>query len=1179
MKSLRISAVRLVGFHNYEDVIIRVRGDLFVVGANESGKTTLLDAVHLALSGEQDLDWNAAASLAGARRSGRTLQGIILRANMAGQPTRHGGSISYAVVELEPTESNGGPTSLVFGASVMDMHTQVQKWGVVVTRRAEELPLTEQQPDGSQRILDREEFEARLNHRIHKGPRGLGDYRNTVAGRLFKSRAQFDEITRLWRTAKSYREIAGTAQSIGEVFRQVLPAPDPEPFQKIAKGFRDIAGIESELQELSRDVEALHALRVLLDETRDARETYRRYVFVSGHWSVYEYQDALQEARRQRDLAQSQIVDLGQRITRNDAGNSVIREQLAILRESDSYKLLASLEAKEEERQRYDSRITDLRGKLDIDEARIQSLQVDLDQKHQSAARALADVRKELNCICDRMPDGASEITAEVRGLLSQLPSLPEEPLDVPSVMRGSASVRKRLIDAITQTDERMRDIEQQNLELTPALNEATLQLSRLKQFDDLVPPLSGLDEVLLQLLQAGIKYTLLFQHLEWQPAASVELQSAVEAALGQTRLATIVVTPEQTEAARQIVLNAGQGLRILDSIPVAYRTSNVIDESRLLNHLIIGEPRVHAHLEATIGEMVLYRSLPPDGADAEWFLNDGTTGERGARWQLELSEPRWVGQRCRQKIRQHEQQRLQESVRTLQEQVTSLEGEAVQLRSADQNLSDKREALDRLALPSSLALTLNDWRHATESTTELSKRILERASELEAAHRQQRELLQLIAGMKSQIAGTDAANIKNQVDQLEGQKTELEKGLINDRAKLQAVESQISGFDEQIATRESQFTEAQRRLEAARISLLAVLPGEHTGDLDHYVYETKRGSQLKRENLAENISKARDREVELKTKLGGADGVLSDKLAIRYGFRLEDDEAILTIRDRGNEELDAILNQRRDQERQMKESLNEKTRELFETIFARDLTERLRADLSQVRRAILDINRKLQPLVFGHCRFQLTARAVADYRPLVELIERQGVLSPEKSDDLRHYLEDRRDQLLDEQAVPGFLDYRNWFDYSFKLEHVDAANQQSLGSEDMIRGSVGAQTTHNYLLLLAQAALLFDRCEARLRVLMLDDAFYGLDLQRKELLLRCGKQLGLDFVIATPDLDGTIQEHAGASTTLLVESDGQGGVNILPFEWEQLLPQRELFAEPRPEAILGVKDRTHGPQ
>ena len=63
MKRLHLSAVRLVGFHNYEDELIAVRGDLFMVGTNESGKTTVVDAVHLVLSGEQDFEWNAAARL------------------------------------------------------------------------------------------------------------------------------------------------------------------------------------------------------------------------------------------------------------------------------------------------------------------------------------------------------------------------------------------------------------------------------------------------------------------------------------------------------------------------------------------------------------------------------------------------------------------------------------------------------------------------------------------------------------------------------------------------------------------------------------------------------------------------------------------------------------------------------------------------------------------------------------------------------------------------------------------------------------------------------------------------------------------------------------------------------------------------------------------------------------
>jgi hypothetical protein len=487
--------------------------------------------------------------------------------------------------------------------------------------------------------------------------------------------------------------------------------------------------------------------------------------------------------------------------------------------------------------------------------------------------------------------------------------------------------------------------------------------------------------------------------------------------------------------------------------------------------------------------------------------------------------------------------------------------------------LQERCEALEALDLAWSILQPLRDWQHTSESVSELSRWIGELASELDEELRHKDEVSQLISGMQAQVKGTDAAATKQQVDQLEAQKTELEAELVNHRADFQVKQKEIASLDERTTECKSESPEVQRRLDIARESLMSILLPDQSGALEHYVFETKRGSQLKVEKLEDNIVKAREWEIELKTKISGADGVLSDKLAIRYGFRLEDDEGLLTIRDRGNLELDTIVEVRQDQERQMKESLNEKTRELFETIFARDLTERLRADLLQVRRTVIEINKKLEPLVFGHCRFQLSPRHVAEYRPLVELIERQAALDLEHREALRHYLEDRRDQLMDEGEVPPFLDYRNWFDYGFRLEHVGATSGESLGSEDMIRGSVGAQTTHNYLLLLAQAALLFDRCQARLRLLMLDDAFYGLDMQRKELLLRCGKQLGLDFVIATPDLDGTIQEQAGDSTTLLVESDGQGGISILPFEWEQIPRQQELFSEPRPDAMLGVKE------
>jgi len=1178
VKKLRLSAVRLVGIHNYEDVLVRVRGDLFVVGTNESGKTTLLDAVHLALSGDQDLDWNAAASIGGQRRSGRTLQGVILRADMAGQSTRPGGSISYAVVELEAVEGNSEPMSLVFGASAMDMHTQVHKWGAVVNRRAADLPLTQPQPDGKQRIIDRDEFESCLGHRASKGSRGLGDYRAAVANRLFKGREDFDQITRLWRTAKSYRDIASTARNMGEVIREVLPAPEPAPFQKIAKGFRDITGIETDLYELSNDVNALYKLRALLEETRETRETVRRHVFMKEMWRVRDMEAQRDQKRKQLEAAKACVEELQREIARHDEQNSLIKQRLGVLRESDNFKLLTSVEAKEQELQRYETRIIELEIKLREEHGRFLTLREDCDNKRTTADYALTHARERVGAVYERFKerpqDGPQDLINEIQRLAAHLPSYLEERLDENAIRNCCDLVRKQIDNSISRVDQRIIDGDQKSERLKDEVKDATDQLGRIDQFEDLVPSVPGLDVVLIRLKREGIVYTLLFQHLEWQAAVTYELRSAIEAALGLARLGTIIVSPQQTETAQKIILEAGGGLRVLDANIVDFTPCiDAQGETRLLDFLKIQEPRVHAHLEATIGAVFLYSEMPADGTDTVWFVENGTGGERGVRWRLALNEPLWIDERHRQDIRQQERERLLQVNQSIQERKTAVDKDLALWRSTRQGLSDGRVELEQLGLPWSIIQSINDWRHASETAAQSSRLISDRTAELDGVVRQRDEASQIVAAMRTQIEGTAAAVLKKQIDELEQQKTDLERPRIEGLAKLQVCQGDILSLNEQIATCESKCGEGRRALGVARASLTAVLLPEQTRELDHYVFETKRGNNLKDDDLDDEIVKAREKEIELRTRLGGADGVMSDKLAIRYSFRLEDDEAQLVIRDRSNQDLDSILEERRDHERQMRESLNEKSCDLFETILARDLIERLRADLLQLQRTLIEMNRKLEPLVFGHSRFQIVARHVSEYRTLVELIERQAIHSASHRDDLRHYLENRRDQFMHEDEVPPFLDYRNWFDYSFKLENVESTSCASLGSEDMVRGSFGAQTTHNYLLLLAQSALLFDRCQAGLRLLMMDDAFYGLDPQRKELLLRCGKQLGLDFVIATPDLDGTIQEHAADSTTLLVESDGRGGISVMPFVWERLPLQPDLFSDPRPEAILGMNE------
>ncbi len=68
-----------------------------MVGDNASGKTTVLDAVQWALSGGQDLEFNAAAQLWGSKQDGRTLRGAVLRTDLEKGDQRTRRTITTAI--------------------------------------------------------------------------------------------------------------------------------------------------------------------------------------------------------------------------------------------------------------------------------------------------------------------------------------------------------------------------------------------------------------------------------------------------------------------------------------------------------------------------------------------------------------------------------------------------------------------------------------------------------------------------------------------------------------------------------------------------------------------------------------------------------------------------------------------------------------------------------------------------------------------------------------------------------------------------------------------------------------------------------------------------------------------------------------------------------------------------
>ncbi|REJ65678.1 MAG: hypothetical protein DWQ31_17215 [Planctomycetota bacterium] len=1168
MNRLRLKALRLVGFHNYNDELIEVHGDLFVIGINESGKTTIIDALHLILSGGQSFDFNAAAKTAGRRDEGRSLQGIILRADLAGNPhpDRKGGSIAYAVAEFEQ-DIGKAPLTLVFGASAVDMNARARKWGVVTSNRAADLPLVKKNDNGSFRIASRDELAESLDDPILTD---MSKYRTVVADRLFQTREDFDLVTDLWRKAKSYRELSKAARGFDEVFRQVLPAPDPDPFDKVAKGFRDIAEIEQKLTDLSDDVKALHQLCEIRDQARDACETLRRYRYVEAKWYADELATTLQKKRDQLQQCSEQIEEFSRELSQLEAESQTLDEQIATLHASESYQTATQLEELETRFKGVEGRITTLTDRRTEATNKLAKQMRARDKCIETVTATLSNAARRFDELGESLLDISVETVEQLLATQRLLPRTVDDELPVDSIRTAVAETKKLATRIVSNMSDEIHRLEDRQTELQTQRNAYDEDLQRLRRFDDVVPAIGGLDESLDALKQRGIRPRLLYQELEFAPGVSEEVKAVVEAALGVERLATLVTSPNDSAVACEIVMSVGQGIRLLDATAVARPgVAQPKEGTSLLKLLHIGNERVLAHLQATVGTLALLAQAAPDGADQHWFVIDGAGGERGARWRLELSTPRWIGQETRQRIREQEIARLRASIEQIDSEASSVAGDLAHCRTVRDALSELPVQIDDLDLPGSVERAWDSLDQVKVNIHEVELQVSQIDTDLAKERFEQEHLAITISDLRAQLTGVDIGAIKARLDDLNGKSKQTISSIERCRIRRNDTTERVKTLSGEIIEGESELGEAQVLVTDARDELRAVLPAG-TDNVDHYVFNIKRASRIK--DLPSRISDAVARQASTAERLRGSDGVLSDRFASRYRFRVEDTTGWIDVRDFRDQSLDEILQERDETEKHWRETLKKKNVELVEQILAHSLTEQLRSNVRTLQQTKDGLNRVLENLTFGHSRFQLKTKVTPEHASFVQLIQRQSLLDAEQRRELREHLENRRDQLTGEGEIPPFLDYRNWYTYQFQLQHTEKEDVTSLGSDELVRGSGGAQGTHHYLLLFALARFLFDRSGTKIRLLMMDEALhgYGLDMQRKELLLRCAKQLDLDLVIASPDLDGTILEDAADSTTVMVEKDEHDGVVLIPLIWKKREPQRELFAEPRPEPVIG---------
>jgi Putative exonuclease SbcCD, C subunit len=246
---------------------------------------------------------------------------------------------------------------------------------------------------------------------------------------------------------------------------------------------------------------------------------------------------------------------------------------------------------------------------------------------------------------------------------------------------------------------------------------------------------------------------------------------------------------------------------------------------------------------------------------------------------------------------------------------------------------------------------------------------------------------------------------------------------------------------------------------------------------------------------------------------------------------------------------------------------INERTRELMDTLVMGELARHLQGQIHHLYETIKGINRVLGGLRFGPSEYQFQITPRADRIELVDLVRRLSILDEDSRRQFRAWIDARLDELRagDDAAVPALLDYRQWFDYKLRMSTTDAAGVELTHRLRQV-GSGGEQGVPNYLLVLALGKLMFDAADASVRPMLFDEAFYGIDAGRRDQLLRLATDLGLQLFVASPDQDG-VTPAVRAATTLFVVKDANHDVHLAPYHyWNRARDdQPGLFDAPAP--------------
>lgn len=1146
-----LSRLRLVNFHNFVDetVCVADAGHLFLLGDNASGKTTLLDALHLAFSGGDGVELNAAARVGGRGGEGRSLAGIVLRHDAERGVRNVGGAVAYAVVELRSQDAEARPLCLGLGMEATTMDAGVSRWGLLTQRSLDELVLVEADEQGRLCPLGRDELKQRLERREVFGR--ITDYRRAVAERLFAGAADYEDVCRFWSMAKAYREIVARARDFESLFTRLLPAPEAGVFSEILRSLRELSELGVQLESLREQMAYVNSLLETCRTIALRREERARYEWLLTHLELEAEAAALAGLEREEGQRTRRIAQLSAEI---DLHRAALDRADANLREAEAEgggDLFEKLERAR--RELYERHASRAQREQETQEAvrLFEIARTYLREAREAWAQLLEGWREQAS--------KAATTTSEMPNELSALSRFGDEVGSLSSELRDQAALGDptRTVHVPPEVESELRELELQLREreraasngvaLTrEALDQAQAELARARSAGEKGPAVAGLARALEALLELGIEATPLYLALEPRRDALALHVAALEVLAGDATLGALYVDEPDRARAADVLARIAPELRLF--VREAEDATLPDWASRLLKAPASAAAQAaHAALTSALAQPAsLGEVTPPDALAA--------LQQRGLGFRLSRELPRQLGAEARARERRRRiagaEDRAAQSGRELELAEDRLSG----AEAVTQRLTKLQAAVHAIMAKPILAASERSHGARRELEHRRERMVEAQAAEREAALSEARaEEVHAALDARARELGLEA--LRHRLEQLRTSRTQAAQRLEDHQGELGGERALLARVArekvEHEAARERLRRELGERSEALRAQCDEVLESEEV--LAHYVLVRQRGQQFsRRENVQDRIEQVKrdhDRRV---TELSGdgSGGVRHVGWAARFGFGW--DAADNTLRDRRGEPAESVLAELTRTVADQESVIHEGTQQLMERLIMGSLLRHLREQVSSLDRLVRDINRLLADLRFGRTRYQFRVTPRSERKEIVDTVQKVSLLDDASRARFRAFVEDRMDELRradDDGTVPELLDYRLWYDYRLMMR-TQGDDDVELSSELRRLGSGGEQGVPNYLLVLALAKLMFDSAKARVRPLFFDEAFYGIDFMRRDELLRFATELGLQIIVASPDQDG-VTRAVDRSTTLFVLKDELGDVHLAPYDYE----------------------------